>query len=125
MGIGFGTSNKTAFSGTLSKSFTICYIIDIRMIVSMIQIIFEIPDINNIKEKRRVIKSIMEKLQRRYRLTAAEVDLQDSLSFSQIGGALVSNSRSHGETVLQKAFNMIEKETPVRIQDMKIHSEEF
>jgi uncharacterized protein YlxP (DUF503 family) len=95
------------------------------MIVSMIQIIFEIPDIDNIKEKRRVIKSIMEKLQRRYRLTAAEVDLQDSLSFSQIGGALVSNSRSHGETVLQKAFNMIENETSVRIQDMKIHSEEF
>ncbi|MDR0463677.1 MAG: DUF503 domain-containing protein [Treponema sp.] len=91
----------------------------------MIQIIFEIPDIDNIKEKRRVIKSIMEKLQRRYRLTAAEVDLQDSLSFSQIGGALVSNSRSHGETVLQKAFNMIENETSVRIQDMKIHSEEF
>jgi len=95
------------------------------MIVSMIQIIFEIPDIDNIKEKRRVIKSITEKLRRRYRLTAAEVDLQDSLSFSQIGGALVSNSRSHGETVLQKAFNMIENETPVRIQDMKIHSEEF
>ncbi|MCL2214262.1 MAG: DUF503 domain-containing protein [Treponema sp.] len=91
----------------------------------MIQIIFEIPDIDNIKEKRRVIKSITEKLRRRYRLTAAEVDLQDSLSFSQIGGALVSNSRSHGETVLQKAFNMIENETPVRIQDMKIHSEEF
>jgi len=124
----FGTLNKflrTGLSGTLSKSATICYIINIRMIVSMIQILFEIPDIDNIKEKRRVIKSIMEKMQRRYRLSAAEVDLQDSLSFSQIGGALVSNSRSHGETVLQKAFNMIEKETPVRIQDMKIHSEEF
>jgi uncharacterized protein YlxP (DUF503 family) len=95
------------------------------MVVSMIQIIFEIPDIDNIKEKRRVIKSVTEKLRRRYRMTAAEVDLQDSLSFAQIGGALVSNSRTHGETVLRKAFDMIEKETPVRIQDMSIHSEEF
>ncbi|MDR1869025.1 MAG: DUF503 domain-containing protein [Treponema sp.] len=95
------------------------------MVVSMIQLIFEIPDIDNIKEKRRIIKSVVEKMRRRYHLSAAEVDLQDSLSFAQIGGALVSNSKTFGETVLRKAFDMIEKETPVRIQDMKIHSEEF
>jgi len=95
------------------------------MVVSMIQVIFEIPDIDNIKEKRRVIKSVMEKMRRRFRMSAAEIDLQDSLSFAQIGGALVSNSRVYGETVLRKAFDMIEKETPVRIQDMSIHSEEF
>jgi uncharacterized protein YlxP (DUF503 family) len=95
------------------------------MVVSMIQIIFEIPDIDNIKEKRRVIKSVMEKMRRRFRMSAAEVDLQDSLTFAQIGGAVVSNSRVHGETVLRKAFDMIERETPVRIQDMSIHSEEF
>jgi len=97
----------------------------ISMVVSMIQVIFEIPDVVNIKEKRRVLKSVLDKMRQRFHLSAAEVDLQDSLSFSQIGGALVSNSRVHGETVLQKAFNMIEKETHVRIQDMKIHSEEF
>jgi uncharacterized protein YlxP (DUF503 family) len=95
------------------------------MVVSMIQIIFEIPDIDNIKEKRRVIKSVTEKMRRKFRMSAAEIDLQDSLTFAQIGGALVSNSRTHGETVLRKAFDMIEKETPVRIQDMSIHSEEF
>ncbi|WP_461255870.1 DUF503 domain-containing protein [Treponema sp. R80B11-R83G3] len=91
----------------------------------MIQIIFEIPDIANIKEKRRVIKSVLEKMKKRYHLSAAEVDLNDSLSFAQIGGALVSNSKTFGEAVLQKAFDMIEKETNVRIQDIKIHSEEF
>jgi len=95
------------------------------MIVSMIQIIFEIPDIANIKEKRRVIKSVLEKMKKRYHLSAAEVDLNDSLSFAQIGGAIVSNSKTFGETVLRKAFDMLEKETHVRIQDIKIHSEEF
>jgi uncharacterized protein YlxP (DUF503 family) len=91
----------------------------------MIQLIFEIPDVDNIKEKRRIIRSVKDKLQRRYRMSVAEVDLQDSLSFAQIGGALVSNSRAFGESVMQKAFQMIENETPVRIQDMSIHSEEF
>ncbi|GHV37770.1 hypothetical protein AGMMS50268_13710 [Spirochaetia bacterium] len=95
------------------------------MIVSMIQIIFEIPDVDSIKEKRRIIRSVREKLQRRFHMSAAEVDLQDSLSFAQIGGALVSNSREFGEKVMNKAFEMIEREVPVRIQDMSIHSEEF
>ena len=91
----------------------------------MIQIIFEIPDVNSLKEKRRIIRSVKDRLERRFHLSAAEVDLQDSLSFGQIGGALVSNSRSFGESVLHKAFEMIERDIPVRIQDMKIHSEEF
>jgi uncharacterized protein YlxP (DUF503 family) len=91
----------------------------------MIQIIFEMPDIGSIKDKRRIVKSIKDRLERRFHLSAAEVDLQDSLSFAQIGGALVSNSQSFGETVLNKAFKMIENEIPVRIQDVKIHSEEF
>jgi len=95
------------------------------MIVSMIQMIFEIPDAGSLKEKRRIVRSVKDKLQRRFHLSAAEVDLQDSITFAQIGGALVSNSKVFGESVLQKAFAMIENEVPVRIQDINIHSEEF
>ena len=95
------------------------------MIVSMIQLIFEIPDVDSIKEKRRVIRSIKDKLQRRFNMSVAEIDLQDSLTFGQVGGALVSNSRDFGESVLRKAFDLIEKDMPVRVQDMSIHSEEF
>ncbi|GHU15060.1 hypothetical protein FACS1894163_00550 [Spirochaetia bacterium] len=91
----------------------------------MIQIIFEIPDVDSIKAKRQIIRSVKAKLENRFHMSAAEVDLQDSLSFAQIGGALVSNSREFGEKVMNKAFEMIEKEVPVRIQDMSIHSEEF
>ena len=103
----------------------IVYSIPSTMIVSMIQLIFEIPGVESIKEKRRIIRSVKDKLQQRFHMSAAEVDLQDSLSFAQIGGALVSNSRSFGESVMQKAFEMIERDLPVRIQDISIHSEEF
>lgn len=91
----------------------------------MLQLIFEIPDAQSLKDKRQIIRSIKDKLQRRFRLSAAEVDLQDSPRFGQIGGALVSNSRIFGETVLNKALKMIEDEMPIRIQDMRVHSEEF
>ena len=95
------------------------------MIVSMIQIIFEIPDVNSLKDKRRIIRSVKDRLQQRFHMSVAEVDLLESPSFGQIGGALVSNSRTFGESVLNKAFKMIEREIPVRIQDISIYSEEF
>ena len=95
------------------------------MIISMIQLIFEIPESASLKDKRRIVKSVIERLKNRYRMSAAEVDLLDSLSYAQIGGALVSNSKVHGESVLNKALKMIENDTALVIQDAKIHSEEF
>ncbi len=91
----------------------------------MIQILFEIPDVMSIKEKRRIILSLKDKIRRRFQLNVAEVDLQNSLSFAQIGGALVSNSKVHGESVMNKVLLFVEDEVPVRIHDVKIHSEEF
>ena len=42
------------------------------MIVSMIQLIIELPEMGSIKEKRRIVKSLKEKLIRRYRISVAE-----------------------------------------------------
>ena len=95
------------------------------MVVSMIQLIIEIPDAASIKDKRRVVVSLRDRLQRKFKLSAAEVDLQDSLRFSQIGGALVSNSRQFGESIMQKVLRFVEDEAPGRIQDVQISSEIF
>jgi uncharacterized protein YlxP (DUF503 family) len=91
----------------------------------MLQVIFALDGITSIKDKRHVVKSAKDKLQQRFHLSAAEVDLQDSLGFAQVGAALVSNSREYGEAVLQKALAMLEDEVPARLQDVGIYSEEF
>ncbi|MDR1317725.1 MAG: DUF503 domain-containing protein [Spirochaetales bacterium] len=95
------------------------------MIVSMIQMIIELPDIDSIKAKRRIVHSLRDRLRSRFRVSAAEVDLQDSLGFSQIGCALVSNSRQFGETVMQKILRFCEDEVPGRIMDVQITSEQY
>lgn len=93
------------------------------MVVSMIQFILELPETTSIKEKRKIVVSIKEKLRLKFRISCAEVDLQDSLQWAQLGGALVSNSREHGEQVLQKALAFAENQC--RIRDVQIHSEVF
>ena len=67
------------------------------MVVSMIQFRFELPPIESIKEKRRIVVSLKEKLANKFHLSVAEVDLQDSLRYAQLGAAVVSNSTSFGE----------------------------
>jgi uncharacterized protein YlxP (DUF503 family) len=95
------------------------------MVISMIQFILELPEVTSIKEKRRIVHSLRDRLIRKYRISAAEVDLHESLSFSQIGGVLVSNSREYGERVMQKILMFIEDEAVGRIQDVQILSETF
>jgi hypothetical protein len=95
------------------------------MVVSMIKLIVELPDIDSIKEKRRIIKSMKERLQVKFRISVAEVDLHDSLSFSQIAGAVVSNSKRYGESVMNKVLRFVEDEVPGRLQDVKILSEYY
>ena len=95
------------------------------MVVSMMQFVIEIPDADSIKDKRRVVKSIKDRLRHKYRLSVSEVDLLDSRSFSQIGAAVVSNSRQFGESVLQKAIRLVENEVDGRLHDYSIHTETY
>lgn len=95
------------------------------MTVSMIQFVFELPEVENIKDKRRIVKSFKEKLIKKFMVTAAEVDLQESLRFTQIGAAVVSNSATYGESVMNKILKFAEDEVPGRLHDVQIHSESY
>lgn len=95
------------------------------MIVSMLQVLFELPEAFTIKDKRRVVKSIKDRLRVKYRVSCAETDLQDSLRFAQIGAAIVSNSAEFGESVMAKALATVESELSLRVHDSAIASERF
>jgi len=91
----------------------------------MLVLIIEIPGSSSLKDKRRVVSSVKERLRTKFRVSCAEVDLLDSLAFAEIGAALVSNSRNFGESVLHKALAVVEDEFGVRVYDAQIHSEVY
>ena len=91
----------------------------------MIQFILEIPGSASLKDKRRVIKSLKDRIQSKFKVSVAEVDLQSSIKFAQIGVALVSNSKRYGESVMQKILSYMEENTPGRMIDAKIMTEHF
>ncbi len=91
----------------------------------MMQLVIELPDIDSIKEKRRIVKSLKDRIRVKFQVSVAEVDLQDSLSFSQIGMALVSNSKDHGEKVMNKILAFAEDNVPGRVHDVAILTESY
>jgi len=93
------------------------------MVVSMLDLIIELPESTSLKDKRRVVSSVKRRLQVKFKVSCAEVDMLDSLSFAEIGAALVSNSKEFGEGVMQKALAVVEDEYGVRVHDAQVHSE--
>jgi Uncharacterized protein conserved in bacteria len=93
------------------------------MVVSMLDLVIELPESASLKDKRRVVSSIKERLRTKFRVSCAEVELLDSIGFAEIGAALVSNSKEFGEGVMHKALAVVEDEYGLRVHDAQIHSE--
>ncbi|MEN6363872.1 MAG: DUF503 domain-containing protein [Rectinema sp.] len=91
----------------------------------MLLLIVELGEASSLKDKRRTVSAVKEKLRHRYRLSCAEVDLQDSLRFAQIGAALVSNSHDYGEKVLRNAVTFVEDHYDLDVLEVQIHSETY
>lgn len=95
------------------------------MVVSMIQVVFELPDSSSLKDKRQTLRSLKDRLMKKYRVSVAEVDLQDSLSFCHIGAAYVTNSKELGEKVMQRVADFIEETIPGRVHHITVYSERY
>ena len=95
------------------------------MVVSMIQFRVSLPPLGSIKDKRRIVSSLKGKLASMFHISVAEVDLMDSLRTAQLGAAVVSNSKSFGETVMHKALAFVEKNCEGVLEDAEVFSETY
>jgi len=69
------------------------------MHVVLVRFEIHIPHSRSLKEKRAVVKPIVEGLRHRFTLSVAEVDHQDTWQRSTIGVAVLSASYSHATEV--------------------------
>ena len=74
----------------------------------------------SLKEKRMVVKSIVEKVRHKFNVSVAEVDNQDIHKSIVIGFACVTNEVSHANSIIDNVINFFEKNTDARIDDTVI-----
>jgi uncharacterized protein len=80
------------------------------MTVGACSIELRIHGAGSLKDKRSVLKPILNRLRREFGVSAAEVDLGDAWGASIIGLAIVSNDSRHAHAVLEKCIDWLERE---------------
>jgi uncharacterized protein len=82
------------------------------MIVGTCRIELFLPNNGSLKDKRRSLNSVKEKLKNKFNVSVAEIDGHDLWQRTVLGMALVGNEKRHVNEVLDKAIEQIRR-TPL------------
>jgi len=72
------------------------------MVIAILQFELLVHGAESIKDKRRVVSSVKDRLHREHQVSVAEVGLLDSMSAARMALALVSNDGKHAGQVLDR-----------------------
>ena len=89
------------------------------MVVGICQLDVRIPENHSLKDKRHVLRKLMDRVRNQFNVAISEVGDNDLWQRAQIGICTVSNDRRHINSSLDKVIDFIEKMYLVEI----IHSE--
>jgi len=77
------------------------------MFIASARVELEIPGSRSLKEKRQVVRSVVERTRTRFSASVAEVEDQDLWDRAVIGIAYASSSAHHAGEVVEKAVSFI------------------
>ena len=75
---------------------------------------------SSLKDKRRVIKSLKDRLKNNFNLAIAEVGALDEWQRAEIAIVTVSNDIRHANSLISKAVNFVESNVNVELIDYEI-----
>lgn len=90
------------------------------MVVGMLQVSLFLPENASLKGKRKVVKSLLDRLKARFNVAAAEVGDNDLWQRIVIGMVAVGNDRRFINSVLDNLLDYIEQETEAQVLDSQM-----
>ncbi|MCL6450858.1 MAG: DUF503 domain-containing protein [Acetobacteraceae bacterium] len=79
------------------------------MVVGVLKIELALPENGSLKDKRRVLDGLMERLRRRFNVAVAEVGGQDCWQRAVLGVACVSSEGRHANQVLSRVVEWMDR----------------
>ena len=89
------------------------------MVVGVAKLSLRLHGNQSLKGKRKVIKSICERVRKRFNLAVAETDSQDLWQAAELGIVAVGNEGRYIESKLDKASNFVEDLQLAEIVDVQ------
>jgi len=80
---------------------------------------FHIPHATSLKDKRQVCRSIVDKTRKKFNVSVAEVDTQDTHQTLTIGIAVVSGEFTHGQNSLEEIIRFMERNADAELVDVQ------
>ena len=77
------------------------------MLVGLLTVHIHLQGIDSLKGKRKIVKSLIERLRSRFNASVAEIAAQDNKKMAVAGISVVSNNGSHLDEQLDKIVNFI------------------
>ena len=90
------------------------------MVVGIGIITLRLYDIHSLKEKRKIVKSMIAKIQNSFNASVAETSLQDNLEMAEIGFSMVGNNRMVINSKIDKIFNYADEMGLAVIEDTEM-----
>jgi uncharacterized protein len=86
------------------------------MVVGTLELHLRIESSYSLKDKRRVLRSLVDRVRRDFQVAIAEVGDQDLWNVAVLGAAYVSDDPHHIESVLQKVVDAFERSAEVEVE---------
>jgi hypothetical protein len=80
------------------------------VVVGVVRWELQLAGCRSLKDKRRIVASLKDRLRQRCHVCAAEVDHQDLWQRAAIAAAVVATDRHHAEEVLTACDRLVEQE---------------
>jgi len=87
------------------------------VIVGLITWELHLMGCQSLKDKRRVVKSLKDRLHNRFNVSAAETEHHDLWQRAELTACVVSTERGHAEQVLREADRLVAEEPAARVID--------
>jgi uncharacterized protein YlxP (DUF503 family) len=88
---------------------------DKTMFISVLKITIFLPNAQNLKDKRRVLKRLKDVLRNRFNISVAEVEDMDLWQKATIGIAVVGNVSAFTDSVINSVMQFIKAENDCEV----------
>ena len=90
------------------------------MVVGICKVELHIPQTNSLKGKRRVLKSLKDRIRNKFNVAVAEIDNHDFYQRATLGIVSISNDRKHLDSILSKVIELIKQNIQIEIIDYEM-----
>lgn len=95
------------------------------MVVGVLSMELSIGGAFSLKDKRRVLKGLLERVRNRFNVSCAEVDRMDSHRLATVGVVCVSNQGSHAMSIMSSVSDFVYSLGTVEVLDVQTRVEHY